>query len=28
LAPVERHRIGPTDIHVGSTVVVLGKGTE
>jgi SAM-dependent methyltransferase len=28
LAPVERHRIGPTDIHVGSTVVVLGKGAE
>jgi SAM-dependent methyltransferase len=28
LAPVERRRIGPTDIHVGSTVVVLGKGTE
>jgi hypothetical protein len=28
LAPVERRSIGPTDIHVGSTVVVLGKGTE
>jgi SAM-dependent methyltransferase len=28
LAPVERRRIGPTDIHVGSTVVVLGKGAE
>lgn len=28
LAPVERHLIGPTDIHVGSTVVVLGKETE
>jgi SAM-dependent methyltransferase len=28
LAPVGRHRIGPTDIHVGSTVVVLGKGAE
>lgn len=28
LAPVERHRIEPTDIHVGSTVVVLGKGAE
>jgi SAM-dependent methyltransferase len=27
LAPVERHQIGPTDIHVGSTVVVLCKGT-
>lgn len=25
LTPVERRRIGPTDIHVGSTVVVLGK---
>ncbi len=25
LAPVERRPIGPTDIHVGSTVVVLGK---
>jgi SAM-dependent methyltransferase len=25
LLPVERHQIGPTDIHVGSTVVVLGK---
>jgi SAM-dependent methyltransferase len=28
LVPVERRRIGPTDIHVGSTVVVLGRGTE
>jgi len=28
LTPVERHRIGATDIHVGSTVVVLGKGAE
>jgi SAM-dependent methyltransferase len=28
LAPVERRRIAPTDIHVGSTVVVLGKETE
>jgi len=28
LMPIERHRIGPTDIHVGSTVVVLGKGPE
>ncbi len=25
LAPLARHEIGPTDIHVGSTVVVLGK---
>ncbi|HVO55357.1 MAG TPA: class I SAM-dependent methyltransferase [Solirubrobacterales bacterium] len=25
LTPVERREIGPTDIHVGSTVVVLGK---
>lgn len=28
LRPVGRHRIGPTDIHVGSTVVVLSKGAE
>ncbi len=28
LTPVERRRIGPTDIHVGSTVVILAKGTE
>lgn len=28
LAPVGRHLIGPTDIHVGSTVVVLGKEAE
>jgi SAM-dependent methyltransferase len=28
LVPVERRRIGPTDIHVGSTVVVLRMGTE
>lgn len=28
LAPVERRRIEPTDIHVGSTVVVLGKGAK
>lgn len=28
LAPVERRWIGPTDIHVGSTVVILGKGSE
>ena len=28
LAPVERRQIGPTEIHVGSTVVVLGKGAE
>lgn len=28
LTPVERHRIEATDIHVGSTVVVLGKGAE
>jgi len=25
LAPVERREIEPTEIHVGSTVVVLGK---
>jgi SAM-dependent methyltransferase len=25
LVPVERREIGPTDIHVGATVVVLGK---
>jgi SAM-dependent methyltransferase len=25
LEPLERHEIPPTDIHVGSTVVVLGK---
>lgn len=25
LAPVERRAIGPTDVHVGATVVVLGK---
>jgi SAM-dependent methyltransferase len=25
LAPVARHQIGPTEIHVGSTVVVLGR---
>ncbi|MBS1878219.1 MAG: class I SAM-dependent methyltransferase [Actinobacteria bacterium] len=25
LVPVERRQIGPTDIHVGATVVVLGK---
>jgi len=28
LMPIARRRIGPTDIHVGSTVVVLGKGAE
>jgi hypothetical protein len=28
LVPVERRRIGPTDIHVGSTVVVLGREAE
>jgi SAM-dependent methyltransferase len=27
LAPVERRKIGATDIHVGSTVVVLEKGS-
>ena len=27
LAPVERRVIGPTDIHVGVTVVVLGKAS-
>lgn len=28
LAPVERRQIEATDIHVGSTVVILGKGAE
>jgi len=28
LTPVERHLIEATDIHVGSSVVVLGKGAE